>query len=154
MAAIYDGMEFRTALEARWAAFFDLADWTWRCNPAAVDDWKPDFEVTFPCSHSECNGSHTLLVSILPVADLAGVHGHPALHYSYFRNNESDKHIDADAGALFGTHPSATTWEMAHGAGGGTDSVPGWRHDSERLWAAAGERVTCLLGREGAADVR
>lgn len=54
MGAIYKGLQFKTALEARWAAFFDLAGWEWHVNPVCVGDWSPDFWVSFPCSHSEC----------------------------------------------------------------------------------------------------
>ena len=38
MGAIYKGLQFKTALEARWAAFFDLAGWEWHVNPACVGD--------------------------------------------------------------------------------------------------------------------
>ena len=50
MGAIYKGLQFKTALEARWAAFFDLAGWEWHVNPVCVGDWSPDFWVSFPCS--------------------------------------------------------------------------------------------------------
>ena len=43
MGAIYKGLQFKTALEARWAAFFDLAGWEWHVNPVCVGDWSPDF---------------------------------------------------------------------------------------------------------------
>ncbi|MRD49357.1 hypothetical protein GHT07_18940 [Caenimonas koreensis DSM 17982] len=134
--ANYHGLEFRTALEARWAAFFDLAGWQWRYNPAAVDDWKPDFEVTFPCGHSECPDTHTLLIAVLATKDLDSVRGHPALQYTY------QEHFTADAGALFGSEPAATTWDMSHGAGGGHFDVAFWVDDAAKLWAQAGAQVT------------
>lgn len=146
MAVIYDGIDFRTGLEARWAAFFDLAGWKWRYNPVPVDDWKPDFEVTFPCGHSECGATHLLLVSVLPVADLQTVRGHPALQYAYggrtgVHHLSQGSRIHADAGALFGADPSVTAWEMSHGAGGGLFDVPYWVDGSARLWDVAGGRV-------------
>jgi hypothetical protein len=33
MPAIYNGLMFKTELEATWAAFFDLAGWKWEVNP-------------------------------------------------------------------------------------------------------------------------
>jgi hypothetical protein len=134
--ATYHALEFRTALEARWAAFFDLAGWQWRYNPAAVDDWKPDFEVTFPCGHSECNDHHTLLVAVLPIDDLEALRGHPALKYAY------RDHFTADAGALFGNEPRITTWEMSHGAGGGVFEVPYFAEDADELWIKASQQIS------------
>ncbi|HBC3869130.1 TPA: hypothetical protein KD877_004731 [Vibrio parahaemolyticus] len=52
MTTIYNCLEFDTELEAIWASFFDLAGWQWWYNPVAIDNWKPDFKVTFPCAHS------------------------------------------------------------------------------------------------------
>jgi|SRR6266702_8057942 len=76
-------MEFRTKLLAQWAAFFDLAGWTWQVNPVPVGDWLPDFSVRFPCDHSECPSEHSLLVAVLPVEHVAGMVDHPALHHRY-----------------------------------------------------------------------
>lgn len=36
MTAVYDGLQFRTPLQAQWAAFFDLAEWEWRANPVLL----------------------------------------------------------------------------------------------------------------------
>jgi hypothetical protein len=142
MAAIYDGLEFRTALEAHWAAFFDLAGWEWRYNPAPVGDWKPEFHVTFACGHSECNDNHSLLVAILPVSELKTLRGHPALTYAYsVPDTHGGSGTIADAGALFGSNAGVTGWEMSHGAGGGVHEVSQWVDHSHHLWISAGERV-------------
>lgn len=37
---------FRSRLEARWAAFFDLVDWSWVYEPLDEEGWIPDFLVT------------------------------------------------------------------------------------------------------------
>jgi hypothetical protein len=50
----YVGVQFRSRLEARWAAFFDLANWQWSYEPIDLEGWTPDFQASFPCSHSEC----------------------------------------------------------------------------------------------------
>jgi hypothetical protein len=39
----YAGVQFRSRLEARWAAFFDLAGWAWRYEPVDDTGWVPDF---------------------------------------------------------------------------------------------------------------
>ncbi|MCJ9720124.1 hypothetical protein MOV66_02550 [Agrobacterium sp. SHOUNA12C] len=141
MPAIYDGLQFKTALEAQWAAFFDLAGWTWKVNPVPVGDWSPDFRVTFPCGHSECGDAHTLLVTVLPVSDIAAFSDHPCLSSLYGMDREG-KWIGADAGAAFGTSPAVTTWQMSHGAGGGIDDVYNWVDNADALWAKANSAVS------------
>ncbi len=132
MTGIYNGIQFNTKLEATWAAFFDLAGWQWWHNPASIDDWKPNFKVTFECGHSECGGSHTLLVSVLAVKSLDGLHGHPALSHQFTVPNSN-----ADGGALFGNNPTATKWVIAHGAGGGEEDVYFRVDNTDELWAQA-----------------
>ncbi|AMR78631.1 hypothetical protein [Cupriavidus nantongensis] len=140
MASYYKGMEFRTKLLARWAAFFDLAGWNWHANPASVGDWLPDFFVSFRCGHSECSGEHSLLVSVLSIEDIDGNRGHPALQHHYTVVDGTGA-IRANAGALFGVSPAVSQWEMAHGAGGGIDDVPGWVPGFTQLWTQAGQLV-------------
>ncbi len=40
---IYKNVRFRSRLEARWAAFFDLVGWKWEYEPLDFDGWIPDF---------------------------------------------------------------------------------------------------------------
>ncbi len=42
----YSGVQFRSRLEARWAAFFDLLGWTWAYEPIDLDGYIPDFILT------------------------------------------------------------------------------------------------------------
>ncbi|QRF90867.1 hypothetical protein CLH39_11775 [Alcaligenes faecalis] len=140
MAAIYKNIVFGTPLVAQWAAFFDLAGWEWSTNTIPINNWKPDFSVKFSCPHSECNGSHTILVSVLPADSLAELKGHPALTHRYIVNAE-DTWV-ADAGALFGSTPRITQWDMSHGAGGGIETVSNWINgDMNQLWSLAEELV-------------
>jgi len=136
MASYYKGLEFKTSLEARWAAFFDLAGWSWWVNPRSIENWRPDFMVTFPCGHSECGGSHTLLVSVLPVSSVAAAKEHPCLTHTYQVKGDDEEWV-ADAGALFGNEPSVTAWEMSHGAGGGMDEVTNWVPNAGEYWERA-----------------
>lgn len=42
---IYKSIRFRSRLEAKWAAFFDLAGWRWEYEPEDLDGWIPDFAI-------------------------------------------------------------------------------------------------------------
>lgn len=43
----YAGVQFRSRLEARWAAFFDLCGWKWDYEPIDLEGYIPDFIVAF-----------------------------------------------------------------------------------------------------------
>lgn len=43
----YAGHVFRSRLEARWAAFFDLMGWRWTYEPIDLDGYIPDFILDF-----------------------------------------------------------------------------------------------------------
>lgn len=55
----YAGSRFRSRLEARWAAFFDLAGWDWDYEPFDLEGWCPDF-----CLHMD---GADVLVEVKPV---------------------------------------------------------------------------------------
>jgi len=42
---VYAGVQFRSRLEARWAAFFDGLGWKWMYEPAELNGWIPDFRL-------------------------------------------------------------------------------------------------------------
>lgn len=44
----YAGTRFRSRLEARYAAFFDVLGWSWIYEPFDTDNWIPDFLVQGP----------------------------------------------------------------------------------------------------------
>lgn len=44
----YAGVQFRSRLEARWAAFFDLSGWKWDYEPIELRGWAPDFCISTP----------------------------------------------------------------------------------------------------------
>lgn len=112
-------------LKLRWARFFTLAGWNWKLSH------RPgfDFQVTFPCEHSECSGSHTLIVRICDKSHwlLEKKHGET------FTNP-----YDEPNPALFGDGPENTYWEMVHGHGGGCETVSKWTYsDANYLWERA-----------------
>jgi hypothetical protein len=39
----YSGVNFRSRLEARWAALFDIFEWEWEYEPFDLVGWIPDF---------------------------------------------------------------------------------------------------------------
>ena len=44
---LYKGIQFRSRLEARWAAFFDLLEWPWEYEPIDLQGYIPDFVLGF-----------------------------------------------------------------------------------------------------------
>lgn len=42
---MYNGIQFRSRLEATWARFFDLLELNWTYEPEGFDGWIPDFMV-------------------------------------------------------------------------------------------------------------
>ncbi|TCN68944.1 hypothetical protein [Acetobacteroides hydrogenigenes] len=42
----YNNIQFRSRLEARWAAFFDLMKWHYTYEPYDLEKWSPDFRLT------------------------------------------------------------------------------------------------------------
>jgi hypothetical protein len=45
---VYAGVQFRSRLEARWAAFFGLLAWRWEYEPLDLAGYIPDFVLRFP----------------------------------------------------------------------------------------------------------
>jgi hypothetical protein len=41
----YAGVNFRSRLEAKWAAMFDLLRWEWTYEPCDFNGWIPDFAI-------------------------------------------------------------------------------------------------------------
>ena len=141
---MYSGVLFRSRLEARWAAFFDLIGWTWEYEPLDLYGWTPDFRVTFPCGHSECGPTHSLLCEVKPYLSLYQFGGHPCLDFSYGRSRDG-RDIPADASAALGNNPRVSYWEMSHGAGGGAEKIENWTNaDIDAAWKEAGNIVRYL----------
>lgn len=61
---VYAGRQFRSILEARWAAFFDLCDWRWEYEPYELNGWIPDF-VILPTRRGPKDGH--FVVDVAPV---------------------------------------------------------------------------------------
>jgi hypothetical protein len=46
ISTIYNGVRFRSRLEARWAAFFDNCSFNWSYEPIDFHGWAPDFKIS------------------------------------------------------------------------------------------------------------
>lgn len=74
----YAGVQFRSRLEARWAAFFDLLGWEWEYEPIDLDGYVPDFIVRSPVMKRNENGEDMLHVSNFGESFLVEVKPFPA----------------------------------------------------------------------------
>lgn len=128
----YKGVLFRSRLEARWAAFFDLCRWKWRYEPIDLEGWSPDFYLEIPCNHSECNGFHSLYAEIKPAISLY------ELKASVSDAMRQMDRYNTPSPAMFGIDPSITDWEMCHGSGGGLEKLTRWESNWEEFWVRAG----------------
>lgn len=57
----YNGRRYRSRLEARWAAFFDLLKWNVEYEPCDLGTWSPDFAIWGAYSDSP------VLVEVKPI---------------------------------------------------------------------------------------
>ncbi len=58
----YNGTRFRSRLEARWAAFFDLLKWDWTYEPLDLGGWSPDFLIR--------GAKDMVYVEVKPITDI------------------------------------------------------------------------------------
>lgn len=110
-----------------WARFFSLLGWRWRVSKAPGFD----LNLTIPCGHSECSGSHELLVRI----DNGAREYFEKLHGELFTLDET---WASPSPAIFGTTPEHTFWVMSHGSGGGEFEISFFVPDWKTLWTRAG----------------
>jgi len=65
---LYNGIVFRSRLEAKWATFFDLIGWEWAYEPSAINGYNPDFIIrakseAFPTKQIICEIKPALLLN-------------------------------------------------------------------------------------------
>lgn len=61
----YAGVNFRSRLEARWAAFFDLANLKWEYEPFDLEGWAPDFLLRTSVCNVLCEVKPVDLVTVM-----------------------------------------------------------------------------------------
>lgn len=143
----YSGVLFRSRLEARWAAFFDLCKIEWQYEPLDLYGWTPDFHIKFPCGHSECPGYHTLFVEVKPYSRAEDFTGHQCMEWEFgCRYNDAtseEQKLGAHGAAGFGVNPNVSNFVIVHGSGGGNfDLSFFYGHlDLDALWKSAGNMV-------------
>ncbi len=62
----YAGVQFRSRLEARWAAFFELVGWTWAYEPIDLAGYIPDFVVSVD---DKGTGREPMLIEVKPIIE-------------------------------------------------------------------------------------
>jgi len=141
---LYGGVVFRSRLEARWAAFFDLRGWRWEYEPIDLQGWVPDFRLTLPPlkSHpSEYFGMKYVrdsrpLVEVKPV-DLVEQGGCTPGLFEAFSVGKIQKAYEG-AVLLLGQSPEYM-WRIPDGAC--EDSACPIHTGSSLLWREAGNRT-------------
>lgn len=144
----YRGVQFRSRLEARWAAFFDLIGARWEYEPIDLVGWTPDFLVTLPrCKRRgvECSHVNQLYVEVKP--------GRTINELRSFLGWKADRMMDLDALGddpaigLFGLGPAVTWWSSISCSGDSAGGVEGLEYTCrmperlDRLWDEAGNRT-------------
>jgi hypothetical protein len=130
----YNGVNFRSRLEAKWAAMFDLLEWKWTYEPRDFDGWIPDFAI---------HGSRIIYVEVKPA--------------EYFPRDVGDKMIRSgcdDRMLIVGSRvPLSGRDAITRGGHGETeyahDELPyfGWcLHPEPAVWEPA------VFGRHGMDD--
>src|ERR1700722_5210482 len=126
MPLIWEERKKTMWLKLQWARFFTLPGWNWQLSP------RPgfDFKVTFPCQGSECGGSHSLFVRVVDLE-------HFDLVVSHDKTFDIGRMYRAPHPALFGDGSENTHWQMAHGGGGGSETLDGRFGGLKELWERA-----------------
>jgi hypothetical protein len=146
----YRQARFRSRLEARWAAFFDLVDWSWTYEPLDANGWIPDFLVA---------GDAPFLVEVGPCILLSEFSSKAAKALAAFPPEhdgcELEDHEDCPPGAppervtlILGVGPLALPAGAGYltddGRGSGPD-IAEWTYCGECLhlavWHGSGDRL-------------
>lgn len=60
---IYNGIKFRSRLEAKWACFFDLVGWDWQYEPSEINGYNPDFIIK---TSSKAYDTNFIIIEVKP----------------------------------------------------------------------------------------
>ena len=133
---MYNGVQYRSRLEARWAAFFDLIGWKHEYEPIDLPGWSPDFRVVFPSTLNAHIGisEYDLFAEVKPYYDLKQFTGHASCAYMS---------CDSSGAVQLGANPEvARAWLNSGNEWDGMFSLEGhWPFGYSRLWSQAGNAV-------------
>jgi len=140
---MYNGVQYRSRLEARWAAFFDLAGWKHEYEPIDLPGWSPDFRVTFECASEACRHKrHVLLVEIKPFFDVKQFDGHPSCEYFGFGLGDKWHPHLCCSSAQFGANPEVSYWYMEHDLDVDDFTLMKWlKMGYSEMWRIAGNKT-------------
>ena len=142
---IYSGVNFRSRLEATWAAFFDLVEIKWQYEPYDFTNWVPDFLLTLLCPYNDCSFSdsphtHTLLAEVKPFESIAEFFGHPCT--KFYGLDLKPGTIPAQSSACLGNNPNVSYFELWWGGGAGPADIANYVRrmgfDIQSSWNRAG----------------
>lgn len=122
---IYNGTRFRSRLEARWAAFFDLAGVHWVYEPIDLNGWAPDFLL---------NVNAPVYAEVKPISATAcPCHGDPWVPIDRDEWSKAKAHQRHHWVLLLGTQPNPS----------GFGSLLDPPDDAECEWFEVHERLDC-----------
>ncbi|MFN9203862.1 MAG: hypothetical protein ACK6DP_12455 [Gemmatimonas sp.] len=127
----YAGVRFRSRLEARWAAFFDLCQWSWDYEPVELAGWAPDFLVHV--SSEITNTRVSLYAEVKPYTALEQFHDHTAW-------SMMDGAYEIRP-AVLGVSPVVSEWREIARPHHARSNLPALLPSWARLWKAAGNAV-------------
>ena len=139
----YRDVVFRSRLEARWAAMFDLMGWRWQYEPVELDGWFPDFFVGYQCWHSGCTQQgepfkmHWFLAEVKPYHSVEQFAGHRANRYQWCREGWGGEGCFWDGVMFCGVSHETCRGEGSHGWGGGVNDLRDFG-DFAGQWQRAG----------------
>jgi hypothetical protein len=160
---LYNGVRFRSRLEARWAVFFDAVKWPWTYEPYDLNGYIPDFVLDFDAGQLLAEVKPGLdfdaLREAVPKLERSGWRGEAVIlgadlidgHLGLFGALESSpdgvSRAWGEAWAFFCTScgqvsllPPFSSWACRRcGADGGNAHVG--HYEPAEAWAEAGNRV-------------
>lgn len=78
METVFKDVLFRSRLEAKWAAMFDICGWRWQYEPVDLPGWSPDFYLDITRRRrGGGNRDIKLLVEVKPYTNYRQFDGHP-----------------------------------------------------------------------------
>lgn len=125
-------MAQRQALIEQWQRFITVG-LKWKWYTTSEDDGRFDFRVTIPCSHSECDGPHTLGVWV----DTCASSRQAEKELRRIAGASAESYSAEPTLAVFGNNPAASVFFMSHGGGGGRYAASQFMKSAEEMqWAA------------------